>query len=208
MKPHETERLRLRRFAEHDLEPFLAYRQDPEVARYQGWSDYTRPEAEAFVANQVAQPFGVDESWFQVAVARRSDDALLGDCGLHFLGGRQLEIGFTLARAHQGQGYMSEALRALLELAFRELQIHRVTALTDTRNAASVSLLERLGFRREGHYRENVWFKGAWGDEYLYALLAEEAKADRAVETSGAAEARAYGGEEPSGAKVDRRVEP
>ncbi len=51
---------------------------------------------------------------------------------------------------------------------------HRVIAITDTRNTASFKLLEKLGFRREGHYVQNIFFKGAWGDEYLYALLASE----------------------------------
>jgi RimJ/RimL family protein N-acetyltransferase len=49
-----------------------------------------------------------------------------------------------------------------------------VIAITDVENAPSVALLERLGLRREGHFRQNVWFKGKWGDEYLYAMLQEE----------------------------------
>jgi RimJ/RimL family protein N-acetyltransferase len=52
--------------------------------------------------------------------------------------------------------------------------LHRVIAITDCENAASVALLERLGLRREGHFLQNVWFKGTWGDEYLYAILHEE----------------------------------
>lgn len=170
-----TERLRLRRFCSSDLEPFLAYRQDPEVARYQSWSDFLRDEALAFVAAQVNGPaFGQPETWFQLALADPETNALLGDCGVHFLGERQVELGFTLARAHQGQGYMSEALRGVLRLLFGEQEIHRVIALTDARNAGCARLLEGLGFRREAHFRKNVWFKGEWGDEYAYALLAEE----------------------------------
>ena len=179
MTPIETPRLRLRAFAARDLEAFLAYRADPEVARYQGWSDYTRADAEAFFSNQARAEFGApdhgdQDQWYQVGVAERASDALLGDCALHFLGERQVELGFTLARAHQGRGYMTEAARALLGLLFGELEIHRVSARLDVRNLACAKLLERLGFRREGHLRQNVFFKGAWGDEYLYALLAEE----------------------------------
>lgn len=60
------------------------------------------------------------------------------------------------------------------DYAFFTLDLHRITATTDVLNTPSYTLLERLGFRREGHYLENVWFKGAWGDEYLYAMLQRE----------------------------------
>ena len=172
--PIETPRLRLRSFSREDLPRFTAYRQEPEVARYQSWSTYTAADAEAFFAAQQRLEFGEPESWYQVALADLESDALLGDCAVHFLADRQVEIGFTLSPAQQGQGLMNEALRALLGYVFGPFGAHRATALTDTRNRASVRLLERLGFRREGHFRQNVLFKGEWGDEYLYALLASE----------------------------------
>ena len=57
-----------------------------------------------------------------------------------------------------------------------ELKKHRVVATTDVENTASYRLLETLGFRREGHFIQNIFFKGAWGDEYQYALLRSEGK--------------------------------
>jgi RimJ/RimL family protein N-acetyltransferase len=51
---------------------------------------------------------------------------------------------------------------------------HRATAITDARDAPAMRLLERVGMRREGHFLQNVWFKGSWGDEHLYALLEQE----------------------------------
>lgn len=171
----KSERLVLRPFEGKDLPFFVAYRADPAVARYQSWSDYTMSDGEAFLREQSGLRFGVPNSWFQIAVALQTSDELIGDCVIHFLESRQqVEIGFTLARVYQGQGYAREALACLLGFLFETLQMHRVTAVTDVRNSHSVQLLERLGFRREGHYRQNVWFKGAWGDEYLYALLQEE----------------------------------
>ncbi len=174
MTPLLTPRLRLRDLEPRDLEAFLGYRADPEVARFQGWSDYTRADAEAFFARQAQATFGVPESWYQVAVADRVEDRLLGDCALHFIDAEQVELGFTLARSAQGQGHMREAAGALLRLLFETLDTHRVVARLDTRNGACLRLLEGLGFRREPHYRQNIFFKGAWGDEFLYALLAEE----------------------------------
>jgi RimJ/RimL family protein N-acetyltransferase len=78
------------------------------------------------------------------------------------------------ARRHQGKGYASEAVRLLLHYAFDTLGKHRMVAITDAKNAPSIALLERLGMRREGHFIQNVWFKGAWGDECLYAMLRDE----------------------------------
>jgi RimJ/RimL family protein N-acetyltransferase len=90
---------------------------------------------------------------------------------------REMEVGFTLAPAHQGKGYGTEALRGLLDVAFSTLGLHRVIAVTDARNAPAAALLERVGMRREAHFHENVFFKGAWGSEFLYAILEREWRA-------------------------------
>ena len=174
LTPLQTPRLRLRGFRREDLASFRAYRDDPDVARYQSWSSYSATDAEAFFEVQRGLSFGQPDTWYQIALAERDSDALLGDCALHFLADRQVELGFTLSPAHQRQGLMSEATRALLGFLFGSFGTHRVSATADTRNDSCVRLLERLGFRREGHFRENQRFKGEWGDVYLYALLASE----------------------------------
>jgi aminoglycoside 6'-N-acetyltransferase len=176
----ETPRLRLRALGPADVPAFMAYRNDPEVARYQGWDGIDEAGAIAFVAAQAEVAPGTPGAWMQVAIADAATDALLGDCAIHVIDdGRQAEIGFTLARASQGRGIAREAVGALLDHAFEAWALHRVTATTDVLNGPSVALLERLGFRREGHFRRNIWFKGAWGDEFLYAVLAEEWRARR-----------------------------
>jgi RimJ/RimL family protein N-acetyltransferase len=171
-----TERLVLRRFAENDLPALIAYRRDPEVARFQSWSALDEPAARAFLAALEKNEPGRRGEWFQFAIALRSTDQLIGDCALHVKSDdpQQAEIGYTLARAHQGQGYAQEAIKVLLDYVFRQLQIHRVMAQVDVRNQPSVILLERLGFRREGHFHQSYWLRGEWIDEYLYALLAAE----------------------------------
>ena len=171
-----TGRLVLRGFEEPDLEAFLAYRNDPEVARYQSWSSFSREEAEAFLASQRAVERWTPGTWVQLALERREAPGLIGDCALKILAedSRQAEIGFTLARDWQGRGYGTEAVAALLGHLFGSLGLHRVLAVTDAENAAAAALLERVGMRREGHLVENVWFKGVWGSEYLYAMLERE----------------------------------
>lgn len=172
----ETTRLRLRHFTDSDLVPFMAYRNDPEVARYQSWEGISEPEARAFLQEEKEAQPDVPGQWFQIAIELKETGMLVGDCALKIEehDERQAEIGYTLARAYQGRGIASEAVSCVLEYVFVTLELHRVIAITDCENGASVALLERLGLRREGHFRQNVWFKGKWGDEYLYAMLQEE----------------------------------
>jgi RimJ/RimL family protein N-acetyltransferase len=172
----ETARLILRHFTDADLVPFMAYRNDPDVARYQGWEGISEAEAHAFIAEQKLVQPGVPGQWFQIAIALKETGMLAGDCALKIdeHDERQAEIGYTLARAYQGKGIATEAVSRVLDYAFRTLELHRVIAITDCENAASIVLLERLGLRREGHFIQNVWFKGKWADEYLYAILQDE----------------------------------
>jgi RimJ/RimL family protein N-acetyltransferase len=172
----ETPRLRLRHFADADLSAFMAYRNDPAVAAYQSWEGITEPEARAFIAEEKAAQPGVPGQWFQIAIELKESGLLIGDCALRIdeHDDRLAEIGFTLARAYQGKGLAREAVSSVLAYAFATFDLHRVIAIADCENAASVALLERLGMRREGHFLQNVWFKGKWGDEYLYAILKDE----------------------------------
>ncbi len=170
----KTKRLRLRNFTAQDIPDFVAYRQDPDVARYQSWDNYTAQEGEAFFIAQQIMEFGIIDSWYQIAIANLEQDRLIGDCVIHFLDEHQVEIGFTLAPGWQGKGYMTEALSVLVSYIFSELHMHRITALTDAENISSCNVLERVGFREEAHYRKNIWFKGKWGDEKLFAMLEED----------------------------------
>lgn len=175
-EPLQARRIRLRRFRADDLPALIAYRSDPEVARYQSWSQLNEASARAFLAELDKSEPGARGVWFQFAVALKTTDQLIGDCALLVRADdtRQAEIGYTFARQFQGQGYASEAVGRLLDYLFRTLQVHRVTAQVDCRNERSIALLERMGFRREGRFLQSFWLKGAWIDEYLYALLASE----------------------------------
>jgi ribosomal-protein-alanine N-acetyltransferase len=177
-----TARLRLRPFAEADLPAFVGYRQDPEVARYQEWDEsFSAEDAQALFDRLRGVAPGTPGAWFRFAIEEAASGTLLGDCVLHVKDDdpRQAEIGFTLARGYQGKGYAAEAVGAVLEYAFRTLGLHRVIAITDARNAAAARLLGRVGMRREGHFLQNVWFKGAWGDEFSFALLRDEWREQR-----------------------------
>ncbi len=172
----ETERLILRRFADRDLQAFLAYLNDPLVAKYQTWETYTEERARDVIKEQKSLEPGLPGRAFTFALELKETGALVGHVVLTVLekDNRQAEIGFTLAREFHRQGFGREAAARVLDYAFAELELHRVFAITDCENIGSARLLESLCMRREGHFIQNIWFKGKWGDEYLYAILQEE----------------------------------
>jgi RimJ/RimL family protein N-acetyltransferase len=170
----ESERIRLRRFTEADLLPFLAYLNDPLVARYQTWESYTEQQAAGVIEEQKNLEPGVPGKWFTFAAELKDEGLLIGHVALKMQDHQQAEIGFTFARPYHGKGLAFEATSRVLDYLFTELSLHRVTAIADCENERSVALLRRLGMRQEGHFIQNIWFKGKWGDEYLYAILPEE----------------------------------
>jgi RimJ/RimL family protein N-acetyltransferase len=173
-------RVVLRRLRLTDLVAFVAYRSDPEVARYQGWTaPYPVERAHRMLVELAAEHPDTPGEWFQFAVALAGTDELIGDCGAHvpLAEPRQAEIGFTFAPAHQGRGYATDAVRRLLDYLLVERRKHRVVAACDARNVRSSALLRRVGMRQEGVLRQGVWAKGEWTDEELYAVLQEEWRA-------------------------------
>lgn len=174
----ETQRLLIRQFKPSDLEAFLAYRNDPDVAKYQGWDHpYPREKAIEFVQKMsIAIP--QHSSWLQLALELKSTGALIGDVAFFIKreDERQAMIGYSLARPYWGKGYAFEALSCLLAYLFEEMKLHRISAECDVENISSWRLLEKIGFRREAHLIENIFFKGSYGSEYHYAMLFREWK--------------------------------
>jgi RimJ/RimL family protein N-acetyltransferase len=172
-----TERLLLRRYREDDLDRLAAIQALPEVARFLYWEPRSRAEVEPALAQRIAETrLERDDDVVTLAVERREHGLLLGDATifLRSVEHGQVEVGYVFHPDAGGQGYATEATRALVDLAFDELGAHRVFARTDARNTASAALLRRLGMREEAHFHEAEIFKGAWGDEPVFAVLADE----------------------------------
>jgi [ribosomal protein S5]-alanine N-acetyltransferase len=112
----------------------------------------------------------------RVAVERVSDGAFIGWCSVTRWSPdyRSASMGYCLDDAAWGRGYATEAARALLVWAFGTLDLNRVQAETDTRNAASARVLEKLGFVREGTLREDCVVNGEVSDSWVYGLLRRE----------------------------------
>jgi len=169
-------RVRLRRMGEGDVPSLFAIYSSEEGTRYLARPRMTdSAEAQQMLARIEAGY--ADGSALQLAIERNSDGAFLGVCLLfNIVLGRaaRAEIGYTLAREHWRQGYLAEALPALIDHAFGAMQLNRLEADIDPENAASARVLERLGFRREGLLRERWIVRGKPSDSAMYGLLRSE----------------------------------
>lgn len=176
----ETERLLLRRFTDADLEAFFTYRNDPEVARWQGWAfPYPREKAVEFLEEMKVRDPGEPGEWFQAAIIIKDTGEFIGDCAFFVKKDETntAHMGCTIVQKHWRKGYAVEATRRLMTYLFDERNLRRIITDTDVENTGSWKTLEKLGFRREAHFVENIWFKGHFASEYHYAMLDREWKA-------------------------------
>jgi RimJ/RimL family protein N-acetyltransferase len=191
IRPIETERLLLRPFEAGDLDALADLQSRPDVARYLYWEPRTRRQVKAALKRKVDwRSIEREGDTLNLAVvpvvpvAPRGGGgrpALIGDVLLTYTSSvhNQAELGYLFHPDWHGQGLATEATRALVDLAFVRLGVHRVFAHLDARNLRSALLLERLGMRREAHLVENEWVKGEWTDDVVYAVLAHEWAATR-----------------------------
>lgn len=172
----ETDRLLVRNLQLTDLDDFHSYRSNPEVAKYQGFDVFTIDQARDFILEHAEKKFGTPGEWVQFGIENKTSGRLIGDCAIKLDGHdpRLGEIGMSISPAEQKKGYAKEALLGILDFLFSREDFHRVTETVDAENTASIQLLKSTGFREEGHFIENIFFKGKWGSEYQYAMLRKE----------------------------------
>jgi len=167
-----TNRLSLRWISAEDVDDVYTIYSDPEVMRYWSTPPLTDRNAASKLVSEIHESFKRREllKW---GIALRKDDTLIGSVTLFHpdFTHRRAEIGYALGRAHWGQGYMQETLKAVLTYAFEALEFHRIEADVDPRNVASIRTLERLGFQREGYLRERWQVNGEIQDALFYGLL-------------------------------------
>ena len=139
----------LRRLAVSDLRAFQAYRGDPQLARYQGWSAMSDEEATEFLLRMSQSDLLVPGVWSQIGIAQAGAEHLIGDIGLLLsLDGRSAEVGITLGRESQGRGFGAAALREAIRLVFEATKAESVHGVADARNVVSIRLLQRVGMQQ------------------------------------------------------------
>jgi RimJ/RimL family protein N-acetyltransferase len=173
--PIETERLRLRLHRPDDLDALLGYYSDPKVARYTPFKEWTRADAEEYLEKRLRRT-GIDQPGSALGLVIERNGRVIGDVILWPADDTLLrgEMGWALHPAATGRGYATEAVRALIAIAFGTYGMRRLIAQLDPRNTSSARLCERVGMRREAHLRQDYWSKGEWADTFIFGLLASE----------------------------------
>jgi len=172
----ETARLLLRPISLDDAEAVFKYRSDLVTNKYQGWIPNTINDVYDFIEKKVTSTIDVVDTWYQLVIIRKKDGELIGDIGIHFLDSdkKQVEIGYTLNKKQHGKGYATEAVKEIINYLFDELNKRRIVTSIDPRNIKSIKLVERLGFRKEAHFKESIFMNGEWVDDSVYAILKDE----------------------------------
>jgi len=168
----ETERLLIRRFNSDDWQDLFGYLSQEEVVKYEPYEVFTEEASR----NEAVRRASDGNFW---AVCLKDCQKLIGNIYLSKQDYDTWELGYVFNSRFWGNGYATEAARAVMAYAF-DNKAHRVMAMCNPLNKSSWRLLERLGLNREGHLRRNVFFKRdgqgnpVWLDTYIYAILAEE----------------------------------
>jgi len=172
----KSSRLTIRRFRPADAADLHAYLSDPQVYHFEPGEPLDRAQASQRAAEMAASA----DFW---AIELHSVGKVIGQLYLKQIEPAEhltCELGYILSPSYQRQGYGSEAAAALVRQALTAGGMHRVIAHCNPENTASWRLLEKIGFRREGLLKQNIFFRRSangeplWTDTYVYALLAAE----------------------------------
>lgn len=175
----ETGRIILRFLIKEDIHDMLSYRNNVDIAKYQGFEPkYTEESMEEFINTYSTDNVDPKKSWIQVGIEYKQDKKIIGDIGIHIenIGDNfyQTQLGISLNTNYQGKGIANETIKTLINFLFNDWNCHRIYAEMDIRNSKSIDLFNKLKFRKEAHLIENYFFKNEWTSVYIYALLKDE----------------------------------
>lgn len=166
----ETERLELRRTRINDVNELFALRSDPAVMRYIPRPLAAKPEEAAEHIRMMDEKIGCNEliNW---AITLKGDSRMIGTIGYYHIKPQhyRAEIGYMLLPDFHGKGYVTEAVKKVLDYGFGHLKLHSVEAVIDPDNTASASVLEKCGFKKEAHFKENEFYNGKFLDTVVYS---------------------------------------
>ena len=169
----KTERLLLRRLTNNDAEEMFVLRSNEDVLRYLGREPtQSVKEAEEFI-NKINKSADENENILWGITLLSDTSKIIGTiCLWNFKEENyRSEIGYILHPGHWGKGIMKEAINAVVDYGFNNLKLHSIEALLSPENVASSSVLEKTGFVKEGHLKDNFYFKGKFSDTAIYSRL-------------------------------------
>ena len=167
-----TPRLTLRPVRMSDAEDLYEYSRDPEVARHVLWDAHRSiHQTREYIRYLLRQYRSSAPSTF--AIALRDTGKVIGTIGFMWIQteNRSAEVGYSLSRAHWNHGYMSEALRAVVEFGFTKLNLNRIEAQHECDNPASGHVMAHAGMKHEGTLRQRLYNKGRFVDVDVYAII-------------------------------------
>ncbi|MGH3468090.1 MAG: GNAT family N-acetyltransferase [Thermocrispum sp.] len=166
--------VRLREFRIDDLDDSLAVVADDRVTRNLSFDSLNRDVQADRLAAAIKRAQEQPRVEYYLAVTPTNDDHLVGFARLGLSGVRAAKLGAAVAAENWRKGYALDAARTLITYGFEVLHLHRISAAIGPENAASLSIVQRLGFTHEGRLRDHVFTNGAWRDSELYSVLAPE----------------------------------
>lgn len=171
-----SERLIMRTIQLSDSDSIFSYRSNAAINQYQGWIPKTIDDVHDFILNLTTPEINQSDTWFQFVIIKSDNTEIIGDIGVHFHASdnSQVEMGCTLNYEYHGKGFAFEAVHAVINYLFDELGKRRIVASIDSRNHASIRLIERFGFRKKAHLKGNAAQNNACTDDLIYAILRDE----------------------------------
>lgn len=172
MPEFETARLFLKPMCIADAKAVFGYRSDAENNKFQGWIPECLEDVQNFIGHRISPEINQPGTWFQMVIVRKDSGKLIGDLGLHFQEQQPLhvELGITLCKYQQRQGFAAEALNEIIRYLFLNLGKQKITASIDPRNQPSIKLFERLGFVHETLNEKSLFLNGEWVDDLVMSL--------------------------------------
>ena len=175
----ETNRLILRPFQLTDHADMLEYQSNPEVARYIPWPVRSSEQVqEALEKGLTCTKIGKQGDLVLLSIELKESKKVIGQTNLNLVSekNKYAEFGYVINPSYSGQGYATEAARALITWAFANVDLHRIGAVMDQRNPRSRKVCERLGLRLEASHIEDDFFKNEWTSTWIFAILKSEWK--------------------------------
>jgi RimJ/RimL family protein N-acetyltransferase len=169
----ETERLLLRDFVLDDWPRIQEYQSDPLYLRFYQWTERTPEAVQKFIGRMIEFQQQEPRIKYQLAVVLKSSNLLIGNCGVRMdaAGAVEADMGYELDPQYWHHGYATEAALAMLDFGFQYFGVHRIWAGCVVENTGSARVLEKLGMKREGRFREHRYYKNRWWDSFIYAIL-------------------------------------
>jgi ribosomal-protein-alanine N-acetyltransferase len=169
----ETERLVLRQVETGDVEQVFILRSDPQVLKY---IDREPCESLDEANEHITKLYTLwnENEGIAWAITLKNDGHLIGSLGFFNLKKEhyRAEFGYSLHPSFQGKGIMLEAARKVIDYAFNQMHLHSLEAIVNPENFASIKVLVRNNFVKEGYFKENYFFHGRFLDSAVYSLLA------------------------------------